>query len=302
MSKLTIIKPQSIATANLVGTDVPEADYAEHAAGTTYAAGAYVIVAADHMIYISLQNNNVGKTPSTNPTWWEPVRATNRWRMFDTKTSTKTAKANSFYVEVKPPDLVNALWLGGLEGHTSVRVRQTHPVLGVVYDKTTAFAEPPQASDWYSWTFEPRSRRATQLLLLDLAPFPDAVIRVDLTGGSTLACGTFLCGFQTTLGMGVQTGAGAKIADYSVRTQNKWGDYELQQGGFSKLTRLPMTVPIAEFDATFDYLSGLRSTPALYVGSEQLETFSVFGFFEDYDTVFNYATYIDLNINVQGLT
>lgn len=301
MSVLTIIKPQTIATAQLVASDVPETDYAEYAAGTTYAAGALVIVAADHMIYSSLQAGNVGQTPSTSALWWTPVRATNRWRMFDYKSNTKTAKATSFYFELAPTDLINALAVLGLEGHTSVRVRQTHPVLGVVYDTTTTFAELPQSSDWYSWTFEPRSRKATQLVLQDLLPYPDCTVRIDFAGGSTLAAGTLVLGFQTAMGMGVQVGASAKIEDYSRRVQNEWGDYDLQQGDYSKLTRLPMSITSADFDSVFDFLTQLRSVPALYIGGA-FEALTVFGFYEDFDTVFSYPTYLDLNVNVQGLT
>ena len=301
MAQLTIVKPQAIATANLVATDVPETDYAEYAAGTTYAAGALVIVAADHMIYSSLQAGNVGHAPSVSPLWWAPVRATNRWRMFDYKSNTKTAKATSFYFEFTTPDLIDSLAVLGLEGHSSVRVRQTHATLGQVYDVTTDFAALPVSSDWYAWTFEPRGRKATQLVLSDLKPYPDCTVRVDFAGGSTLAAGTLLVGFSNTIGMGVQVGASAKIEDYSRRVQNEWGDYDLQQGEFSKLTRLPMTLPVADFDAVFDYLSDLRSTPALYIGGEA-EALTVYGFYEDFDTVFTYSTYLDLNINVQGLT
>lgn len=301
MAQLTIVKPLAITAADLVATDVPESDHAEYAAGTTYASNDYIIVAAEHMIYVSLQAANTGHTPADSPLWWAAVRPTNRWRLLDTKNSTVTSRATGFYYEIIPSELINALWCGGLSGHTSVRVRQTHPVLGVVYDVTVDFVEPPASSDWYAWTYQPRGRKPAQLTLLDLKPFPGAVLRIDFAGGATLAVGTLLVGFSTVMGMGVQTGASAKIEDYSRREKNAWGDYTLQQGEYSKLTRLPMMLPLSDYDAAFDYLADLRSVPVLYIGGTA-EALTVFGFYEDFDTVFSYPTYLDLNINVQGLT
>ncbi len=43
-----------------------------YASGTTYAAGAGVTDSSGNM-YISLKGGNTGKTPSSNPTWWQPA-------------------------------------------------------------------------------------------------------------------------------------------------------------------------------------------------------------------------------------
>jgi len=49
---------------------------AAYAGGTTYAVGAIVSVAADYKIYESLQDGNLGKTPSTEPLWWRAIGGT----------------------------------------------------------------------------------------------------------------------------------------------------------------------------------------------------------------------------------
>lgn len=51
-------------------------DPPEYAAGTTYAVGAMIKVAADFRTYVSLLAGNVGHTPKSSPIWWRPVSVT----------------------------------------------------------------------------------------------------------------------------------------------------------------------------------------------------------------------------------
>ena len=46
INRLTVVKPIAVVPSMLISTDVPETDYAEWAAGTTYAIDDRVIVAA----------------------------------------------------------------------------------------------------------------------------------------------------------------------------------------------------------------------------------------------------------------
>lgn len=71
----SIIRPLEITDSILTSSNVPEATQAAYNAGTTYALGALVGGAAavdgqPQTIYRSLQNGNIGHTPSSSPTWW----------------------------------------------------------------------------------------------------------------------------------------------------------------------------------------------------------------------------------------
>lgn len=57
---------QSSEGASVAGFD-PQGDYAS---GTTYAKNAIVRVDADAKTYLSMQDGNIGHTPSSNPDWW----------------------------------------------------------------------------------------------------------------------------------------------------------------------------------------------------------------------------------------
>ena len=59
---LTVVKPIAVTPSMLVSTDVPEADYAEWAAGTTYAIGDRVIVAAQLLQVMPLIGRSTSAT------------------------------------------------------------------------------------------------------------------------------------------------------------------------------------------------------------------------------------------------
>jgi hypothetical protein len=77
----------------LQSSNIPETDHDEYNAGTTYGDGDNVIVIADHKRYESLQANNINHTPSTSPTWWYDLGATNRWKTFDAKVQSQASQA-----------------------------------------------------------------------------------------------------------------------------------------------------------------------------------------------------------------
>ena len=54
------------------------------------------------MIYESLQNSNLNKTPGLNPTWWQDRGATNQFAMFDNVIGTSTTATTSLTVVYAP--------------------------------------------------------------------------------------------------------------------------------------------------------------------------------------------------------
>jgi hypothetical protein len=90
---MNIIRPSTITADKLHSSTVPETDYAEYAAGTTYADGDKVIVAASHKIYESLQDGNVGHAV-TDTAWWLDCGYTNRWKSFDQKVTSQSSQAS----------------------------------------------------------------------------------------------------------------------------------------------------------------------------------------------------------------
>ena len=90
---MKVLSPLEIST--LTTTTVPETDYPEYAAGTTYAIEARVVVLSEHNVYESLANSNTGNTPSLYPDKWVLVGKTNAYKCVDDKVSTQTIQSDS---------------------------------------------------------------------------------------------------------------------------------------------------------------------------------------------------------------
>jgi len=74
---MRVTPPVAITTTKLTSSTAAEPHApAAYVAGTTYAFGAIVSVAADFAIYESLAGANTGNTPNINPIWWRVLGTT----------------------------------------------------------------------------------------------------------------------------------------------------------------------------------------------------------------------------------
>lgn len=301
MSSLIVVKPITVTPAMLVATDVPEADHPEYSAATTYAAGARVIVTADHKVYESVQAGNIGHTPASSPLWWSEVSATNRWKAFDLSNSSQTAKSTSLYYEITPGSAVNSVAALNLTGAQSIRIRLTDPAFGLLYDKTTQLTSIPLFSTWYDWFFSSRVEQP-QHVALDLPSFPNATVRIDITGAAALAVGVILLGQQQEIGIGVRVGVRVGIQDFSRKEKNTWGDTVLVQRAFAKTVSFPVVLDNEDLDRVQSLLAGLRASPSLWVGSGKYAAMTAFGFYSNFEILVSYSSNSDCNIDIEGLT
>lgn len=300
MSSLQIIKPVSVSSAMLISSTVPETDYAEWASGTTYNLGDRVILAATHKIYENLVASNLNKPPATSPTYWKVVSPTNRWKAFDTANSTATTQASSISYVLRPGTAVKNIAVLGMSNASSVQFVLTDPVYGVVFDKTVNFSSAPLAAEWWSWFFGQRSS-TSQHIELDLPAYPSADLTVTLTGGSTLAVGVILLGQLFEYSLGVEYGARIGIQDYSRKQTNDFGDAELVQRAYARRASFDMTLERAEVDAFQNFLTEVRTTPCVWIGSSLYESTTIYGFYKSFDIVVQYPGHADCSLDIEGL-
>lgn len=298
---LTVVKPASITDAVLINTDVAEADYPVWSASTTYAVGSRVILVSTHKIYESLQNTNLNNSPATATTFWNEVTPTNRWKLFDLSNSTQTTKSGSLFYELKTGSAVNAVSALNLSGVQSIRIRLTDPVFGSLYDKTTSLTSIPSESSWYAWFFSERIE-SVQHVALDLPSYPNATVRVDLTGTSTMAIGVLMIGQQKVVSEEIRFGMRMGIRDYSRKEKNEWGDVVLVERAFSKTRSFPVQLRNDDLDRVDALLASLRAKPCLWVGSDSFSSMTVFGYPSNFEIVVAYARFSDCTIDIEGLT
>lgn len=300
---LTVIEPTGLTDATLVASNVPETDYAAWASGTTYALGARVIRTSTHSIYESLQASNTGNTPESEPTWWIRVGPTNRWRAWDTSSSTQTSQAGTITYQVSAARSASVVALINVAA-VSVTVRVETATATVVYEETVPVTSELTESTWWSYFFQPTvTLRDVVLQDVPIAPGYQVFLTVD-GGTGTAAVGAIVIGQANTIGEGVQYGALTGIRDYSVKQVNDFGDTVLVQRAFSKRASFRMWVSHDSADAVQDRLTALRAVPALWIGvpdSGYARTI-VFGYYRDFEMLIAYPTYSELSIDLEGLT
>lgn len=306
MTSALVIKPVAVNDIMLVSTNVPEADYAEWNAATSYTVGTRVIrtTTATHKIYENLIAG-VNATPPEDaltgaaPRWLE-VQPTNRWACFDNSITTSTVQAGSVSYRITPGQVVNGITLQNVDAD-SVRIRMIDSVAGPVYDKTITLGRAP-VSGWHPWYF---SRRPVSdaVVHVDLPSYYGADILIDVTKATgNVSIGMVLMGYPYTIGMGVQYGAKVGITDYSVKTTDTFGNTYFRERSFAKRASFEVVIPNEELDATYTLLASLRATPCLWVGSDRFACTQVFGWAGDFDVVISYHNYSTCSLDLKGLT
>ena len=290
----------------VTSTNVPETDYTEWASGTTYALAARVRVTSTHKVYQSTQASNLNHTP-TDPAnigvWWQEVSPTNRYKMYDTSTSTVTTNTTSIDFTVNPGTVTNGLGFIGLQNVNTARVIMVDPVDGTVFDTTYDLREIIPEANWHSYYFGLTSL-ISDFTITDLPSYGSATIRVILTGGTgvEVGLGTFIMGQQRSLGLGTEYGARISIQDYSRNEYNDYGDLILVKRNFSQRASFETTLTAAETDYVNRFITGLRSSPVLWIGTEDYESTIIFGIFKEFEIVFPYPQHNKCSLELYGVS
>ncbi len=273
LSALRLLQPATIGDAALIATTVPQNDYPEWAAGTTYPVGARVIKAATHRIYESGSADNVGNDPAGITGKWTDIGPTNRWAMFDQALGSITSGSGSIAVTLAAGS-VNAVALLDVVG-TAVRVQAPG------YDHTLA----PNPSG--------------TVTLLDMPTTSNQVV-VTITGTGTVSVGTLLIGKLVALGSTTESPK-AGITDYSVKEADEFGEVTVVERAWAKRMTLSAMIRTDAIDQVAGRIAAVRAQPSLWIGKDGLETITAYGFFKDFqierDTMVS-----KLSLSIEGLS
>ena len=299
---MKVVIPEEINDAALLSTNVTEDLYPNYSSGTSYGLGARVHVVSEnvHHIYESLVAGNLGNPPATSDTKWQYVSFTNPWAMFDNSVTTQTSNADSIDVSLQTTGYVLAIGLMNVSG-VEVEVTMTDPIEGVVYNETHSLVSDSGVDDWFDYFFEPIVR-LNDVLITGLPACAATIIDISVRSpGEIVKCGTVVLGPSIEVGS-TQYGAGLGIDDYSVKTQDDFGNYSILERSFRKRADFTILVPEAAVDATMQMLAERRATPTLYIGADDYTSTMVFGFYKGFRTEIAYPAYSLLTIDIEGLT
>ena len=210
---MNLIRPTTITDNILTACNVPEDDYPDWSDATAYTSGNLCMYG--HKIYECLVGHTNAQpdlnTGGTTPKWLD-LGFNNRWRMFDTKTGTRTVHPESIIFTVQP-GLIDSIALLDLDA-TTLELTFTDPVEGVVYSDTVTLVSASNVVDAYSYFFEP-FLTTDALTRTNLPPYGGAALTVAINApGGVASVGTVVVGRRKGLGV-VQYGAEIGITDYS---------------------------------------------------------------------------------------
>ena len=242
-----------------------------------------------------------GKAPVTNETYWARADSTNRWRMFDSSSSSQTANSNNIIAAIGLSGVIDAVALMNLECSRAT-VSLTDSTDGNVYTSEQSGVDNSAISDAWSYCFEPIVRK-TDMLFEDLPPYASGWITVvvEAETGQTAYCGSCYPGRTLDIGS-TQAGMQLGIQDYSVKSQDDFGNYTITERAFSRKATMLSLMDYTMVDTLHRVLADYRATPCVYIGSSTCGASFVFGFYKDFNIEIPYPENALCSIEIEGLT
>ena len=298
---MKLVKPTTITDAILTNSTVPETDYAAWNSSTSYVAGNKVIVVATHKIYESLTSNTNKYPPSylegTTPDWLE-IGATNAWKMFDQSYQSQTTNTGDITI-ILEPGRINSLGLMNCDA-AAINIKLTVDSVAV-YDNDLR-VDISNVNNWYEYFFNPIERKA-DFVVTDIPVFGEGVLTVTLSSGATdiVKCGLCIPGFSIDIGYSLW-GSSIGILDYSKKEADVYGNYSVIERNYSSTLSDSILVENGRVGYIKKLLAEYRTTPALWVASEEYEGLFTYGFYRDFSMVFESPAGAQCSIEIEGLT
>ena len=301
---MRIIQPEYTNDATLNATNVAEADYPVWNALTSYAINTLLIYVDTnvHWVIRSLVGSNLGNIPTglSTDTNWVKVSETNRWKMFDLKTTSQTFNENSIDVTLNGLSFVDSVAALNLDG-VDIQIIGKDQFDVTFYDETVSLVSVDGIYDPYTYFFSPIVY-LTDLVMFDLPVYSLGSYQVIINKPSGIAkCGTLLIGKMIDIG-GTDYGMTIGITDYSVKSANEFGDFVITERAYSKNIQLTANVEKTSVNQVVNMLNRFRATPIVYLGADEYTSSFAYGFYKDYGVVVQYFNYSKLQIEIESLS
>lgn len=251
-------------------------------------------------LYESLQNNNLANKPwvDASASWWLELGYTNPWRMFDDSISSiSTENDGAMTVSLETYDLLDTIAFLNVSCST-IQVKLLNGAT-TIYDQTVSMIATDDLGI-YGATY--RKNNYIFSGLPNVSPSKTSIeITLSDTVGNTISLGLLLIGNSIAIG-GTQYGATLGIQDYSFKKIDEFGNYSVLQRGFSKTGSFDVWVDNIYLDQIYDYLSQIRSTPILALGTDTYASTFIYGFIKDYGITLQMPAESILTLTMEGLT
>ena len=304
---MKIIKPNTIADANFISSNVLENDYAVWNSATTYALNTFVIYVTGgyHNIYKSLQGTNLNRNPTVEiqgdpllpPAWWLLISATNRWKAVDGRVDTQTINQDSIKLAYSMDGRVGGISFQNLDAVSIdiVAYNQTS-----YYKKTislTSYGKQPSFNE-YLYGLKKYQKK---VYVDDLPQTSNLNIEISINKiGGIAKCGLMAFGAVSDFQI-PSYGLTLEAVDYTTVLRNFDGTVNITKRGFSNVMDVSMWVPKDELAFVSQFLNGNNSTPMAYIGVNDYEITNIYGMHTTHRISIDMPTYSVLNFKIEGL-
>jgi hypothetical protein len=274
---------------------------AEWAAATNYALGQIATRSTTLRIYERLVAGVSATAPESDPTHWLDIGPANRVAMFDNQISTKSKSyIPSGLIQVALNTSGGAsLALFGVAA-SDVNVKLIDNSTAAVYYNVTKYA-----SDFYESYVNGKLFVAEESkpLVFDIPYHFNCKLTVQISGGFGAECAVFVWGDSYNIGES-RLGARSGIADFSKKLTDDFGVTTFVRRAVSKKVSAELNVPVSEVGAVQALLTGIRSTPCVWIPSTSslLSYLITFGWYRDFNINVQYQTRAQCTLEVEGLT
>jgi hypothetical protein len=235
-----------------------------------------------HKVYESLIDSNTGNFPPSDvlaaiPKWLT-ISSTNKWKVFDGKTTDQMIKVSPAVYVITPGVAFNSMALLNLDA-TSVTIDVDDPAYSEVVDTG-----------------------ATDIVVLNLSGDADSILTITMTNSvGSVKCGEIILGNYTSLGT-FRPIPTVGIVSYSTKTQDVFGNYTILSRSFSKRMSCQIQIQNTSLDSIYNLLVGYRDIPLVWIGSNLYSCTIIYGFYKDFSIVISSIKISDCNLEVEGLT
>lgn len=296
---MKIVIPRPIT---LISTNVPEADAEEWNAGTTYAAGKTVMVAANHRLYYSLRAT-VGEAPADNLVGsdpaWSDRGATNAYKMLDEYINTATAVDDLMDVTISVARC-DSVGLFGCQGKTL-----TLDVISgeaVVWTKTYTLLA--KTYTYTEYCFGDRRYVRDIFAAIPIRGSSRLRIRIDAGSGGMAKIGCVAVGMAAYFGE-TQWDVTTSRISYSKVTINDYGDTSLSKGALAKYLKFRASFDTQDIDYIQKRLDDIDGIACIFVAygetGFQPESLLAYGFAKEVEPNLPNGEQSTISFEVQGL-
>ena len=263
----------------------------------TVGGAAIVLSGTQPGVHTATASQNANR-PLTEETYWLPVGATNRWKMLDAYNNTQTEQADEIVLVLRPQAIVQALYLGNIDGD-EIAITVTDPTDGVVYAETTSMVISNSGSSMFNWLFK-RIFRRRQFCTVTLPMYYAATIEVRIRRlGGIAKCGMLCIGPLEDVGLS-QYGLEAEIKDYSSTKFNFDGTSNTKLRGYSKKMVVDVVLHNSVVSQVHERLIDFRQKTVVFIGAIEFDLSLVCGTYSSFKTVIVQTKQSKIALQIDG--